>query len=53
MIYGQALGKAFIFFLWIGFMLFLAKINVHPMIGGLVLVGGILLIVKELGVYDV
>ena len=49
---GEAVGKTFIFLLWIAFMAFLAEINVHPILGGLVLLGGIVVIVKDLVGFD-
>ena len=40
------------FFLWIVLLGVLVEINVHPMIGGLVLLGGVMVIVKSFGGFD-
>ena len=49
---GEAIGKTFIFFLWMAFMGFLVEINIHPILGGLVFWGGFIVIVKEMGGFD-
>ncbi len=48
----KAFVEVFIIILWIAFMGFLVEINVHPILGGLVLMGGVIFIARSFGAFN-